>query len=94
MGKPQYYQKVINSPPFIFVYGVARFELLRRISVDGCHAKRDNFTSERRRKPLCHGALRLLFSNLASNSSGSLEKSVNFQNPQILAAARTAGCCE
>ena len=43
---------------------------------------------------MCHGALRLLFSNLASNSSGSLEKSVNFQNPQTLAAARTAGCCE
>jgi len=32
MGKPQYYQKVINSqPPLIFVYGVARFELLRRL---------------------------------------------------------------
>ena len=43
---------------------------------------------------MCHGALRLLFSNLASNSSGSLEKSVNFQNPQTLAVARTAGCCE
>ena len=32
MGKPHYYQKVINSqPPLIFVYGVARFELLRRL---------------------------------------------------------------
>ena len=32
MGKPPYYQKVINSqPPLIFVYGVARFELLRRL---------------------------------------------------------------
>lgn len=32
MGKPHYYQKVINSqPPLIFVCGVARFELLRRL---------------------------------------------------------------
>jgi len=32
MGKPHYYQKVINSqPPLIFVYGVARFEMLRRL---------------------------------------------------------------
>ena len=38
--------------------------------------------------------MRRLFSNLASNRSGNLEKSVNFQNPQTLAAARTAGCCE
>ena len=38
--------------------------------------------------------MRRLFSNLASNSSGNPEKSVNFQNPQTLAAARTAGCCE
>ena len=29
MGKPHYYQKVINSQPLLFfVYGVARFELL------------------------------------------------------------------
>ena len=38
--------------------------------------------------------MRCLFPNLASNRSGNLEKSVNFQNPQTLAAARTAGCCE
>ena len=38
--------------------------------------------------------MRQLFSNLASNSSGSLEKSVNFQNPQTAVATRTAGCCE
>ncbi len=56
MGKPHYYQKVINctSEPrrLIFDYCGAILALPRRISVDGCHAKRDNFTSERRRKPL------------------------------------------
>ena len=40
MGKPHYYQKVINSqPPLIFVYGVARFELPESLFIDYSGAK-------------------------------------------------------
>ena len=53
MGKPHYYQKVINSQPtLIFVLGVPRFALLWRIFIRCSCAKRDDFISERRSKPL------------------------------------------
>ena len=53
MGKAHYYQKVINSqPPLIFVLGAPVSELLQRISIDCSCAKRDDFVSKRRRKPL------------------------------------------
>ena len=53
MCKPHYYQKVINSQAtLIFVLGVPIFALRWRLFIRCCCAKRDDFISERRRKPL------------------------------------------